>query len=91
MNSVPKITQLTIERKATEVYLFLGCTCFLHLVTGAYLQKQIKGCLWNYENSHFGDVFSLKETEPLLFYVLASIKVWVFNITLSLQKHHNKA
>lgn len=88
---MPESTQITIERKATTVYLSPGCTCFLHLVTGVYLQKQIKRCLWNNENSHFGDVFSLKETEQLLFYVLVSLKVWVFNVILSLQKHHKKA
>lgn len=88
---MPKCTQKTIERKATTVYLSPECACFLHLVTGAYLQKQIKEFLWNDENSHFGDVFSLKETEQLLFYVLVSLKVWVFNIILSLQKYHNKA
>lgn len=64
---------------------------FLHLVAGVYLQKKIKECLWNDKNSHFGDVFSIKETEKLLFYVLVSVKVWVLNIILLFQKHHNKA
>lgn len=77
---MPKSSQITTERKATTVHLSPGCTCFLHLVTGVLLQKQIKGCLWNDENYHFGDVFSLKETEQLLFYVLISLKVWVFLI-----------